>query len=254
MKDEGSGGSRVFSRRSLASVTLGVGAVIVGCRATQPAITSATPPPPPVAPRPPSIIGVNAVTLSDPSTRSHQYDLIKTDGFGAVRVYIQWALIEPQPGEFDWADTDSLVDGAASRGLMILGLVTYGPYWSVPPENRLLIHAAPADAKAWGTFMAVVAKRYSNVIHNWEIWNEPNIDDSFAPGPDLVLYAAMLREAYDAIKSLDPGAVVITGGTSPRSTIPPRCRRSPSSRVFMIMARVTFLMRWPCIPTARPTC
>ena len=139
MKDEGSGGSRVFSRRSLASVTLGVGAVIVGCRATQPAITSATPPPPPVAPRPPSIIGVNAVTLSDPSTRSHQYDLIKTDGFGAVRVYIQWALIEPQPGEFDWADTDSLVDGAASRGLMILGLVTYGPY-SVCPSREPVAH------------------------------------------------------------------------------------------------------------------
>jgi GH35 family endo-1,4-beta-xylanase len=79
----------------------------------------------------------------------------------------------------------------------------------------LLIHPAPADAKPWRNFIAQAAQRYSNVIHNWEIWNEPNIDDSFAPAPDLALYSSMLKEAYSAIKSVDPRSVVITGGTSP---------------------------------------
>lgn len=78
-----------------------------------------------------------------------------------------------------------------------------------------LVHPAPADAGPWADFVAQAAKRYSNVIRNWEIWNEPNIDDSFAPGPNLALYSSMLKASYQAIKSVDPQSVVVTGGTSP---------------------------------------
>jgi hypothetical protein len=204
-------------------VAMGLALVIVGCQTAEPPVTVAKPPPPAGA-LPPSIVGVNAVTLNepniDPSMRSRQYDLIKAEGFRAVRVYIQWAYIELSPGQFDWGHTDSLVMDAANRGLMILGLVTYAPSWAVPPQARTLVHPAPADAKPWRNFIAQAAQRYSNVIHNWEIWNEPNIDDSFAPAPDLALYSSMLKESYAAIKSVDPGSVVITGGTSPAVDTP----------------------------------
>lgn len=109
---------------------------------------------------------------------------------------------------------------AARRGLKILGLLTYTPSWAVPPQARDLVHAAPADPEVWGNFVAQTALRYRDVIDNWEIWNEPNIDDSFAPAPDLALYAAMLEESYTAIKTADPESVVITGGTSPAVDIP----------------------------------
>ena len=208
------GGSSAFPRRFVLMVAMVLVLIIAGCQTAEPSVTPAKTPPPRATP-PPSIVGVNAVTLIDPSTRTRQYDLIKAEGFRAVRVYIEWDLIERSPGQFDWADTDSLVMGAADRGLMILGLVSYAPSWAVPPQNRLLIHPAPADAKPWRNFIAQAAQRYSNVIHNWEIWNEPNIDDSFAPAPDLALYSSMLKEAYSAIKSVDPRSVVITGGTSP---------------------------------------
>jgi hypothetical protein len=166
------------------------------------------------------LIGVNAVTLILPETRERQYDEIKSAGIPAVRLYLEWDLIEPSPGVFDWSTTDSLVMGAAERGLKILGLLTYTPSWAVPPEARELVHAAPADAKVWGNFVAETAHRYRDVIDDWEIWNEPNIDDSFAPAPDLALYSAMLQESYSAIKAADPDSVVITGGTSPAVDIP----------------------------------
>ncbi|MGV9800985.1 cellulase family glycosylhydrolase [Mycobacterium sp. NPDC003449] len=211
--------------RRLATVTIiGMLFLVTGCdkaeppatpgRAGPPPAPAQAPPPPPYVVQP-GTIGLNAVTLILPGTRTRQYDHIKADGFTAVRLYIEWDLIEPSPGEFDWGPTDSLIMGAAQRGLRILGLLSYAPSWAVPPKSRTLVHPAPADAKAWGDFVARAAQRYRNVIHSWEIWNEPNIDDSFAPAPDLALYSAMLKQSYSAIKAADPDSFVITGGTSP---------------------------------------
>jgi polysaccharide biosynthesis protein PslG len=203
-------------RRFALVSTVALMLVTTGCQqAVVPAAPSSDLPAPPPSAIQPGTLGVNAVTLILPETRIRQYDAIKAAGIPAVRLYLEWDLIEPQPGEFDWTTTDSLVNEAAQRGLKILGLLTYAPSWAVPPQNRILVHPAPADAASWGRFVALAAQRYGHIIHNWEIWNEPNIDDSFAPGPDLPLYSAMLRESYRAIKDVDPDAVVVTGGTSP---------------------------------------
>ena len=200
--------------RLAVGVIVGLVIAIVGCQTVGPPDSFARPLPSPAA-LPPGLVGVTAVTLTDPATRDRQYDQIAADRFSAVRLQIEWDLIERSPGRFDWAETDSLVNGAASRGLTVLGVLSYAPSWAVPPQYRDLVHPAPADAGPWANFVAQAAKRYSNVIHNWEIWNEPNIDDSFAPGPNLALYSSMLKESYRAIKRVDPQSVVITGGTSP---------------------------------------
>ncbi|WP_185976006.1 cellulase family glycosylhydrolase [Mycolicibacterium sp. 018/SC-01/001] len=193
--------------------------LIVGCQTVSPPDSFAGPIPT-LTTLPPGLVGVNAVTLADSATRDRQYHQIAADHFRAIRLQIEWDLIERSPGQFDWGYTDSLVNGAASRGLAVLGVLSYAPSWAVPPRYRDLVHPAPADAGTWAAFVAQAAKRYSNVIHNWEIWNEPNIDDSFAPGPDLALYSSMLKESYRAIKSIDPESVVITGGTSPAVDTP----------------------------------
>ena len=195
-------------------VIVGLVIAIVGCQTVPPPDSFARPMPPTAA-LPPGLVGVNAVTLIDSATRDRQYDQIAADRFRAVRLQIEWDLIERSPGQFDWGYTDSLINGAASRGLTVLGVLSYAPSWAVPAQYRDLVHPAPADAGPWANFVAQAAKRYSNVIHNWEIWNEPNIDDAFAPAPDLALYTSMLKASYRAIKDVDPQSVVITGGTSP---------------------------------------
>ena len=50
---------------------------------------------------PPGIVGVTAVTIRDDFTRAEQYDHMKAEGFSAVRLIIEWPLIEPEPGQFD---------------------------------------------------------------------------------------------------------------------------------------------------------
>jgi hypothetical protein len=163
----------------------------------------------------PGTVGVTAITLRDDPVRGRQLDAMRAEGFPAVRLIIEWPLIEPSPGRFDWAETDAIVMDAATRNLTILGLVTYAPAWAATEEGRQYLHPAPADPQVFADFVKTAAERYRGVIRNWEIWNEPNVVQSFAPRPDVALYSAMLEKAYSAIKSVDPYSVVISGGTSP---------------------------------------
>lgn len=160
-------------------------------------------------------VGVTAITIRDDSSRLRQYDAIKSEGFPAVRLIVEWPLIEPQPGQYDWTSIDAQVDDARQHGLTILAVVTYAPAWAVTPEGRNFVHPAPANPATFVEFTRIAADRYRGVIRNWEIWNEPNIRQNFAPDPDVALYSAMLVGAYAAIKTIDPYSVVISGGTSP---------------------------------------
>ena len=46
----------------------------------------------------------------------------------------------------------------------------------------------------------------------WQIWNEPELPQSWSPQPFAKRYVALLRAARRAIKRSDPGAVVVSAG------------------------------------------
>ncbi len=55
-------------------------------------------------------------------------------------------------------------------------------------------------------YLRKLVEHYKNDIHQWEIWNEPNI--FFWQGPKE-LYATLLTKSYAAIKEIDPKAEVL---------------------------------------------
>lgn len=136
-------------------------------------------------------------------------------GFDGVRLTIEWSDIEPVDGELEWTDTDSEVDAAASRGLPILGVLTWAPTWAVPPDHALSSHPAPASAARFAEFVSVAAARYRDRVTAWEIWNEPNVKASFGPSANPEHYCPMLTQASAAVRTAAPGALVVTGPTSP---------------------------------------
>lgn len=81
---------------------------------------------------------------------------------------------------------------------------------------------APTDLRAYAAWAAQVVERYDGDGYNdapgspriaaWEIWNEPDIADTWLPAPDPVRYGEMLRLASTAIKQADPTALVLNGG------------------------------------------
>jgi polysaccharide biosynthesis protein PslG len=164
---------------------------------------------------PSRLVGVNTVTAREDQFRVKDFDALTRDGFRAVRLHVEWPIIEPAPGQFDWSSTDAQIDAAHQRGLDVLGVITYTPSWAVAPEGRGYIHPGPADPATFAAFVQIAAERYKDRIDSWEIWNEPNVVQSFAPAPDRAKYAAMLKAAYTEIKAISPNATVISGGTSP---------------------------------------
>jgi|EndMetStandDraft_7_1072992.scaffolds.fasta_scaffold70591_2 hypothetical protein len=170
---------------------------------------------------PSRLIGVNTVTVRQDEFREKDFDALTRDGFRSVRLHVEWPIIEPEQGKFDWTSTDAQINAARQRGLSVLGVITYTPSWAVAPENRAgYIHPGPADPATFARFVQIAAERYKDRIDSWEIWNEPNVLASFAPAPDIGKYAAMLKAAYTEIKRISPNATVITGGTSPAVNSP----------------------------------
>ncbi|WP_307854446.1 cellulase family glycosylhydrolase [Rhodococcus sp. B50] len=159
--------------------------------------------------------GAGLDTLDDADLDAYM-STVADSGAGWIRFDMDWSIIEPARGRFDWSGTDRIVAAADSHDLQVLGLLTHTPCWARTSEaDPRDPHGMPADPGEFGRFAGDVADRYSDSVTHWEIWNEPNLTAFFTPQPDVGAYADLLVAASDAIRNVAPEAVVITGGLSP---------------------------------------
>lgn len=165
--------------------------------------------------------------LSDPpATRNADLDRARASGAKWVRLSLNWITLEPRrKGEYNWAPADALVAAATSRGLRVLGQVSYTPAWARSGGSET---SPPRNPNDFGDFMAAAARRYGpRGVHAWEIWNEPNLFTMWSPRPNVGQYTALLKAAYPKIKAADRNATVITGGFSPGYDAPDRSQLLP---------------------------
>lgn len=144
---------------------------------------------------------------------------------------LNWAQIEPEPGQADFSGADRLVDLLAGLGQDILACV---PFPSAPWANQATeeqIRSAgvplelgrqsllPDDPGAFAAFLHTAAGRYAGRIRAWEVLQEPLVSSYCLPGtlyrPEQ--YVNLARSATAACREADPGAVLVAGlGTLPR--------------------------------------
>jgi polysaccharide biosynthesis protein PslG len=161
------------------------------------------------------IVGINGGhpwwSMNDDELDRQMTDVARS-GAAWVRIGADWAQIEAEPGKWDWSSFDRPVLAAQRHGLNILGILHYTPGWAqlgVPdPAND----KRSPDPSEFGEFAGAAAARYRPLITTWEVWNEPNVKQFFAPKPDVPLFAEMLRASYSAIRAQEPQATVIVGG------------------------------------------
>jgi hypothetical protein len=94
--------------------------------------------------------------------------------------------------------------------LLTLGLT---PRWASarpqePSGYQPGFAAEPTDIEDWKTFVTTVATRYKGRIHNYEIWNEPNLKQFWSGTTDQLL--ALTREASQIIRGIDPRALIVS--------------------------------------------
>lgn len=130
-----------------------------------------------------------------------------------MRVLIDWHIVEPVKGQYNWHYVDHWVNGSRKRGLKVLGLIAYSPAWARAPGSYF--SAPPINPADYAAFVTAVVQRYGDRVADWEIWNEPNLPLFFGFTDNrAAVYTGLLKAAYPAIKAIQPDATVITAGLS----------------------------------------
>ncbi len=167
---------------------------------------------------------------------------VKELGVNWAKIEVNWADLEPTATDFAFDSLDALIAGLDQLGIQILLNVYGAPQWSRSSYTRQLNSllransGPPENLETFATFMSVLAGRYAGIIDAYEIWKSPNLlkywtapvyeqlptmgasgDYGF---PDKIkigaaYYVDLLKIAYEAIKSVDSGALVITAGLAP---------------------------------------
>src|SRR5262249_13080787 len=126
---------------------------------------------------------------------------------------VTWAQLEPEPGKWQFDLLDRYTHLAAERHVDILLTLGLTPAWaSARPEEPSAYGkgeaAEPRKLEDWERYVRTVATRYKGVIHNYEIWNEPNVKGTFTGSPQAMLQLG--RVAYEVLKAVDPTVTVVS--------------------------------------------
>jgi hypothetical protein len=256
----------VTSRRS--RIIVGVAALLgatllAGCSVTNPIpFTSATPSPATESAKTPSVnangpgtplaerVGISAgnMILWDPAdVEQRKLQAVADSGAKWFEMDVDWNSIQDGgPNSWMWSATDRVVRDARARGLKVLGMLGYTPGWarpsSCPPGTDKCL---PANPETFAAFARAAAQRYGSTstipelrssISAWQIWNEPNHFPFVQPTVDVRAYTAMLKRSDVEIKTVDPLATVIAGGTSPAGNDPSGRDMAPARFLRQIYA------------------
>jgi hypothetical protein len=180
----------------------------------------------------------------DPATRDFWLKKTVDADAGIIRLNVPWITYggttkpaDPSnPATYNGVltDIDNAVRDARAHGLQVMLTANGAPPWAEGPGR-------PADAVpgSWrpnpadfGDFVKALAQRYSGsfsppgqpalpAAQALEVWNEPNTSGAITPTFEgktdtaANIYRDLLNSAYDAVKSVNPGMLVVTGGTAP---------------------------------------
>jgi GH35 family endo-1,4-beta-xylanase len=176
-------------------------------------------------PLPPDFFGVNPIFAPTASDAQHMAQA----GVRSVRLYSYWGILEPQPGVYNWADADAVIQNVAEAGLTPALQFASSPGWVAPNNPDSPPIYSSAQITAWQQFLTNFVHRYGahgsfwaahpnlpyHPVDSYEIWNEPNLKLFWGGTPNPRDYLRLLNISTPVIKAADPSAKVIFGGLFP---------------------------------------
>src|SRR6266545_655332 len=112
------------------------------------------------------------------------------NGVGAVRLLVNWNLVEPRQGVRDWTYYDNYVAGLAAAGLQA--------------QHQLPGDRASARYGRNGLFWKQHPTLPYLPMVDWEVWNGPSLSDSWGTRPNRRKYVRLLRLTGTGVRSADP--------------------------------------------------
>jgi hypothetical protein len=159
---------------------------------------------------------VHVFLWGNADTTDRDLQLARDAGFTWVKQRFEWRYIEKnRKNSFEWQEPDRIVDAVNRAGLGMVARIDNQPEWA--RKDGIFPASGPPDQmEDWKDYVEELAERYRGKILAYEIWNEPNLAREWGGAPpDPVAYTELLRVSYEAIKKVDPNALVISAGLSP---------------------------------------
>jgi len=139
---------------------------------------------------------------------------IKAMGLGWVKLMMAWKDVEITPGTYAWDGWDDVIEAYHANGIKVMLTIAYAPRWARPPDDDKGLEGLPAEPATYAAFVTQVANRYRGKVQAIEVWHDQNL--WYAVGGqgriNVASYVQLLRAAYQALKAVDPGILVISGG------------------------------------------
>ncbi len=182
--------------------------------------------PQPAAPKPPAVASVNVPfgygLQADPrgdtgANINHLHAL----GFNWVKFQMPWKDVEPEPGNYKWGFWDEVINAYSANGIQVLLSIPKAPNWARPPDDDKSVEGPPQDPGQYAGFVARVADRYRGKVKAIEIWNEQNLwyEAGGAGRISAANYVKLLQFSYQAIKSVNPAMIVVSGALTPAGSV-----------------------------------
>lgn len=128
-------------------------------------------------------------------------------GIRRIRLQGGWAKCEPQPGVYDWAWLDHILEEAHGRGLQPWLQLGYGnpAYpgaggWNLGAGMPL----SETGRAAYLGWVKATAQRYAPLVQDWEVWNEPNFADNPVNTPEIA--AELNMQTAQVLREVQPEA------------------------------------------------
>ena len=131
-------------------------------------------------------------------------------GAGMVRAYFYWGQVEPEPGRYQWAAVDSLLDQLTGEEEVWITLCSSSP-WGTRVPTDFLPPSPARDQRSYGEFVRGVVRHCAGRVRYWQCDNEPSNTDLLWAGTASE-YVEQLTTFYRAVKDADPAAAVVLGG------------------------------------------
>ncbi len=152
-------------------------------------------------------------------TIQRSLQLVREMGASTIVEFFPWAYLEPEPGRYDWASADRIIQHARSQGLQVIARMGLVPAWARADveESFSTLNYLPEDSfDDFAAFVAAFAVRYAGAVNHIIIWNEPNL--AFEWGyrqVDPAAYARLLEAVYAPVHAANPQVIILAAGLAP---------------------------------------
>ena len=157
-------------------------------------------------------IGIHTIWLDLGPIRKDITEKMFEAGVKWCRLGVPWGYVEHDSiGYFNFTSIDTIINQLVDHSItpyLILSdpNVLYNPNGYPPIPDSTVYFAA------WLAYVDTVVRRYQDRVNHWEIWNEPNLDETWLPEASPVQYSALVCSTATIIRAIDTDAVICLGG------------------------------------------